>query len=146
MKMNHNDLFPPVESSPKFKQALKEQILDVYAQRQKPEFTLGWLVAPGVVLVSILLVFIMDSNSQSLNGPSISIQSQPASLEIDSATKQAEKINKNESIMQGDLPGQLVKPADSTQEFSEIENTLGELSYELVTDGDLELAIAFSNL
>lgn len=134
MKMKTQNLFPPVEPSPQFREQLKLEVMEVYNQQRRPRFNWRWLVAPSVALASLLLI-VLVGNEQSFS-QLLGIM-QP---------NQTGVPTQNSPQAQGDENNQPTQLAEKPQNLEQLDQELSELSSTLDTDTDLEAAIAFNNL
>lgn len=142
--MKNSSMFPLVEPRLAFKEKLKQEVLEVYVQHQKPRFDWRWLLAPSVALALLFLVI-----STQVNFPLIITFITTGQDQSASHFQRAENSNENELSAQTDLlekQEKSVEIANGSQNFGEIEEELYVINTVINTDSDLEAAIAFSNL
>lgn len=143
MTMKTQNLFPQVKPNPQFRDQLKLEVMEVYKQRRQARFNWGWLVAPGIVLTSLLLVVLLGNGQPFSQLPSNMQLSQSGVIKpttpSQTPTQTPHQLQQDENNQSGQLTAE-------PQNLDQLDQELSELSNMLATDIDLEAAIAFKSL
>lgn len=130
--MNVHNLFPLIAPKKKFREQLKNEILDVYEKQTRPRFDWRWLLAPGLALTSMLLVLVATDTKQFSHLSEFVIPTQ--------RSKTAEQA-KQQRIDQTET-----KPVEQPENLDQLDHDLTELSSSLDNDTDINAAVSFTNL